>query len=139
MPTNVYLSQPALTINSVNLTDQASAATITYTIEALESTALSSSSRSYVGGLQNNEISVTLYQSYAASSTEASIYALVGTTTTVVISPTAAGLTTPSGTSPKYTLTGAYLESHTPINATLGELSTLTLTFRGGTLTKATS
>lgn len=139
MPTNVYLSQPALTINSVNLTDQASAATITYTIEALESTALSSSARSYTGGLQNNEISVTLYQSYAASSTEASIYALVGTTTNIVISPTSAGLTTPSATSPKYTLTGAYLESHTPINATLGELSTLTLTFRGGTLTKATS
>ena len=139
MPTNVYLSQPALTINSVNLTDQASAATITYTIEALESTALSSSARSYTGGLQNNEISVTLYQSYAASSTEASIYALVGTTTNIVISPTSGGLTTPTATSPKYTLTGAYLESHTPINATLGELSTLTLTFRGGTLTKATT
>jgi hypothetical protein len=139
MPTNVYLSQPAITINSVNLTDQTSAATITYTIEALESTALSSSSRSYVGGLQNNEITVTLYQSYAASSTEASIYALVGTTTTVVLSPTAAGLTTPTATSPKYTLTGAYLETHTPIAATLGELSTLTLTFRGGTLTKAVS
>jgi hypothetical protein len=48
-------------------------------------------------------------------------------------------LTTPTAASPKYTLTGAYLESHTPINASLGELSTIDLTFTGGTLTKATS
>jgi len=42
-----------------------------------------------------------------------------------------------SATNPIYTLTGAYLESHTPINASLGELSTITLTFTGGVLTKA--
>jgi hypothetical protein len=61
----------------------------------------------------------------------------VGIQTTITISPTAAGLTTPAADAPKYTLTGAYLESHTPINASLGELSTITLTFSGGTLTKA--
>jgi hypothetical protein len=44
-----------------------------------------------------------------------------------------------SATNPSYTLTGAYLESHTPINASLGELSTIDLTFTGGTLAKATS
>ena len=92
-----------------------------------------------VASLQNNTFEVELFQSYAASETEASIYSLVGLQTTITVSPTAAGLVTPSATSPKYTLTGAYLASHTPINATLGELSTITLTFTGGTLTKATS
>jgi len=141
MATTVYLSNPALTVNSVDLTDQATSATLTFAYDQLETTAFGQTARSYgassVTSLQNNTFEVELYQSYAASETEASIYSLVGIQTTITISPTAAGLVTPSATSPKYTLTGAYLSSHTPISASLGELSTVTLTFTGGTLTKA--
>ena len=137
MATATFLSGAAITINSVDLSDQLTSATLTYTAEALEATSLADTARKFVSGLQNNEISVTLMQSYAATETEASIYPLVGTTTTIAISPTAAGLTTPSATSPKYTLTGAYLESHTPINGSVGELSMVELVFRGGTLAKA--
>jgi len=143
MATTVYLSNPALTINSVNLTDQATSAVLTYVYEQLETTAFGDTGRKYgcssVTSLQNNTFEVTLYQSYAATETEATIYGLVGIQTTIAISPTATGLATPSATDPKYTLTGCYLESHTPINATLGELSTVTLTFTGGTLVKAVS
>jgi hypothetical protein len=136
MATSVYLSSPDLTINSVSLTDQATAAVITYSVEALENTAFGSTARTYTAGLANNSITVTLYQSYAATETEASIYSLVGTTTTIVLKPASGAV---SATNPSYTLTDAYLESHTPINASLGELSTIDLTFTGGTLTKATS
>ncbi len=139
MATSVYLSNPSVTINSVDLSDQCTAASITYNVEALENTAFGSTARTYTSGLANNSITVTLYQSYAAAETEVSVYSLVGTQVTIEVSPTAAGLTTPTATAPKYTLTGAYLESHTPINASLGELSTIDLTFTGGTLTKATS
>jgi len=143
MATSVYLSSPALTINSVDLTDQATSAVLTYNYEQLETTSFGDTARKFGGAavtsLQNNSFEVTLYQSYAASETEASVFGLVGIQTTITVSPTAAGLVTPSATSPKYTLTGAYLESHTPINASLGELSTITLTFTGGTLTKAVS
>jgi hypothetical protein len=143
MATSVYLSSPALTINSVDLTDQATSAVLTYNYEQLETTSFGDTARKFGGAavtsLQNNSFEVTLYQSYAATETEATIYGLVGIQTTITVSPTAAGLATPSATSPKYTLTGAYLESHTPINASLGELSTITLTFTGGTLTKAVS
>jgi len=136
MPTSTYLSNPAVTINSVDLSDQCTSATLTYTAEALESTAFGDTARKYTSGLQNNEVTVTLYQSYAASETEASIYALVGTTTNLVLKPSSSAV---SSTNPSYTLTGAYLETHTPIAASLGELSTVTLTFRGGTLAKATT
>jgi hypothetical protein len=139
MSTSVYLSNPAIKIATVDLTNQATAATLTYNVEALENTAFGSTARTYTAGLANNSITVTLYQSYAAAETEVSVYSLVGTQVTIEISPTAAGLATPSATAPKYTLTGAYLESHTPINASLGELSTIDLTFTGGTLAKATS
>jgi hypothetical protein len=143
MATTVYLSNPALTINAVDLTDQATSATLTFAFDQLETTAFGQTARvfgaSTVTSLQNNTFEVELYQSYAATETEASIYGLVGIQTDIEISPSAAGLATPSATAPKYTLTGAYLASHTPISATLGELSTITLTFTGGTLTKATS
>ena len=36
MANSVYLSNPALTINSVNLTDQATEATLTYAYDQLE-------------------------------------------------------------------------------------------------------
>jgi len=136
MATSTYLSNPDVTINSVSLTDQCTSATVTYTAEALESTAFGDSARKYTSGLQNNEVTVTLYQSYAATETEATIYALVGTTTNLVLKPSSSAV---SSTNPSYTLTGAYLETHTPIAASLGELSTVTLTFRGGTLAKATT
>ena len=143
MATTVYLSNPALTINSVNLTDQATEATLTFEYDQLETTAFGDTARKFgastVTSLQNNTFEVTLFQSYEASETEATIYGLVGITTTITVSPTAAGLVTPTSTSPKYTLTGCYLAEHTPISASLGELSTITLTFAGGALTKAVS
>ena len=134
MATSTDLSNPAITINSVDLSDQCTSATLTYTAEALEATAFGDTARKYTSGLQNNEVTVTLYQSYAATETEATIYGLVGTTTNLVLKPSSAAV---SATNPSYTLTGAYLETHTPIAASLGELSTVTLTFRGGTLAKA--
>jgi len=138
MATSVYLSNPKVTINAVDLQDQCTSATVNYVYEQLETTAFGDTARKYgastVTSLQNNSIEVELYQSYAASETEATIYGLVGIQTTIVVKPTSAAV---SATNPSYTLTGCYLESHTPINASLGELSTLTLTFSGGSLVKA--
>ena len=138
MATSVYLSNPNVTINSVDLRDQCTSATLNYVYEQLETTAFGDTARKFgassVTSLQNNSVEIELYQSYAGSETEATIYGLVGIQTTILLAP-ATGIA--SATNPIYTLTGAYLESHTPINASLGELSTITLTFTGGVLTKA--
>ena len=131
---STYLSNPSITINSVDLSDQCTSAVINYVAEQLENTTFSNTSRSFTSGLYSNTVTVTLYQSYAASETEASIYSLVGTTTTLVLKPSSSAV---GASNPSYTLTGAYLSAHTPINASLGELSTITLTFAGGALTKA--
>ena len=138
MATSVYLSNPVVTINSVALTDQCTSATVNYVYEQLETTSFGDTARKFGGAaitsLQNNSIEVELFQSYAASETEATVFGLVGVTTTLIVAP-ASGIA--SATNPIFTLTGCYLESHTPINASLGELSTLTLSFAGGVLTKA--
>jgi len=138
MATTVYLSNPTITINSVDLQDQCTSAVVTYAFDQLETTAFGDTARKFgastVTSLQNNTIEVELYQSYVASETEATIFGLVGIQTTIIVKPTSAAV---SATNPSYTLTGCYLASHTPINASLGELSLLTLTFAGGVLTKA--
>ena len=140
MATSVYLSNPNVTINGVALQDQCTSATVNYVYEQLETTSFGDTARKFGGAaitsLQNNSIEVELYQSYAASETEDTIFGLVGIQTTIIVAP-ASGVV--SSSNPFFTGVGMYLESHTPINASLGELSTITLTFTGGVLTKTTS
>lgn len=124
----------SITINSVALSDHANSIVLTYEVEQQDATVMGGN-RAFVGGIQNNTLEVTLYQDFAAASVEATIYPLVGTSTTVVVKPTSAAV---GATNPSYTLTGTYLASHTPINATdVGATAPITLTFTGGTLTKA--
>ena len=133
MATTTYLSNPDVTIATVNLRDQCTAATLTRTVEALESTAFGDTARFMSAGQKNNELTLTLYMSYAATETYATLASLVGTQCNVLVSPQAP--TTPntySATNPGFILTGTYLESLPVINATMGELSTIDITFTGG-------
>jgi hypothetical protein len=132
MASATYLSNPVLTINSVDLTDMCSAATLTYLVEALEDTAFGTNARTYTAGLVNNEVTLTMYASFAATETYATLQPLVGTKTTITLKPTSA---VDSATNPKFVLTDCYLESLPIINASLGELSTYEITFMGGSLT----
>jgi hypothetical protein len=135
MASATYLSNPGVLINNVNLTDMCTSATVTKTIESLEATAFGSTSRSYTAGLANQEITLDLYMSYAATETYATLADLVGTTTTVKVASTDAALITATPTAPRFELVGCYLEALPVINATMGELSTISITFTGGVLT----
>ena len=132
MASSTYLSNPVLTINSVDLTDMCTAATLTYLVEALEDTAFGTNSRSYTAGLVNNEVTLTMYASFAATETYATLFNLVGAKTNVTLTPASGA---ESATNPKFILTGCYLESLPVINASLGTLSTYDVVFQGGALT----
>ena len=136
MATSTYLSNPTVTINSVDVTDQCSSANLTRVIEALESTSFGLTARVYVGGLENSTLTLTMYNSFAASETYATLKTLVGTTTTVTIKPTSAAT---SATNPLSTLTGCYLETLPIVNAALGSLDTIDITLTGGVYSVATS
>ena len=129
MASATYLSNPKVTINSVDLQDMCTAATLNVVYEALEDTAFGQTERTYTGGLGNHELTVTFYMSYASSETYATLKDLVGTTTTVIVKPTSAA---DSATNPGFTLTGAYLEELNVVNASLGELGTVECTWTGG-------
>ena len=129
MATSTYLSNPVVTVNSVDLSDQCTAAVLTRVIESLESTAFGQTNRSYVGGLENSTLTLTMYNSFAVTETYATLKALVGTQTTVKIKPTSAAT---SATNPESTLTLTYLESLPIVNGQLGALDTIDITFTGG-------
>jgi hypothetical protein len=105
-------------------------------VEALEDTAFGTNSRSYTAGLVNNEVTLTMYASFAATETYATLFPLIGTKTIVTLKPTSAA---DSATNPRFILTDCYLESLPVINASLGELSTYDITFMGGALTLDTT
>ena len=132
MPTSTYLSNPVVTVNAVDLTDQVSASTLTRVIEALESTSFGKTARVYVSGLENSTLTLTAYNSFATSETYSTLSGLVGTSTTVKIKPTSAAA---SATNPEFTLTGCYLETLPLVNAALGALDTIDITFTGGVYT----
>lgn len=132
MSTVTYLSNPTVTVTSpsaMTLTDHCSAATLTLTAEALENTAFGQTSRTFTAGLYNNELTLTLFQGYGATEVETMLNSMFGVASTIVISPAGA---TESASNPEYTLTGCYLETVTPISATVGELSVVEATFKGG-------
>jgi len=132
----IVLKDVSVTINSVDLSSRATNVVINYEKEAVEVTAFGDNNRKFTDGLGNISATVTLQQDFAAANVEATVYPLVGTTTTVVFKPTSSAV---GADNPSYTITGAYLASHTPLNGGVGELGTSELTFQGGSLAKATS
>jgi hypothetical protein len=132
MATSTYLSGiTTLTVNAVDVADNCTMLSVTELRETLDQTTLTNASRRFRGGLYNNEITMTLFQSYVAGEVFATIQPLVGLTTTVVATVTDGAVTK------TITLANCYLESMPLINANLGELSTVDLTFVGGELSIA--
>jgi hypothetical protein len=129
MPSSTYLSNPVVTVNSVSLTGQCTAATFNRRYDQLEATAFGDTDRKFTKGLENNELTLTLYMSYASAETYATLAGLVGTTTTVRVQPAAPP---DSATNPGFILTDCFLSELPVINATMGELSTIDVSFVGG-------
>jgi hypothetical protein len=136
MATSTYLANPTFTVNSIDLTDQCKSVVFTRTIEALESTAFGATERVFTGGLGNHQCVVTLLFAYNANEPYATLKDLVGTQTTIIVKPTSSAT---SATNPAFTLTNTFLESLDVVNASLGELSEVQLTFIGGAYTAETS
>jgi hypothetical protein len=132
----LVLTNAQILVNNVDLSGFSNSLELNYEVEAVEVTSFGTN-RSFVGGLQNNTLTVEFMQDFAATEVEATVFPLVGTTTIVKVLPVKG--TAISATNPQYVLTGTYLASHTPVAATVGELAMTSLTFTGGTLTKLTS
>jgi hypothetical protein len=137
MPTSTYLSNPVVLIGAssaatTDITDQVSAVTVNYVVEALEDTAFGSTARTNTAGLQSNSATLTLYASFASSESYAILAPLVGTKCYIKVTP-ASGANT--ATNPGFELTNTYLSALPVMNANLGELATYDIELMGGAYT----
>ena len=132
----IVLTDAKVTVNGVNLSDHIASVTLSASTDVIETTAFgSTAAKTRVAGLQDNSVTLEFHQDFAASNVEATIYPLLGNTTTIVVSPTS----TVSATSPSYTFT-ALVSEWTPLNGGVGELATASVTWSiSGAITKATS
>ena len=137
MATSTYLSNPVVLIGAssaatTDITDQVSAVTVNYVVEALEDTAFGSTARTNTAGLQSNSATLTLYASYASAESYATLSALVGTKCYIKVTP-ASGANT--ATNPGFELTNTFLSQLPVINANLGELAVYDVELVGGSYT----
>jgi hypothetical protein len=116
-------------INSIPLSGNIAAATITTTSEEVEVTAFGNTYRQRVGGLKDASVSLDWHQDYGAASVHATLNPLLGSYATVTIVPTSGSVT---ATNPSVTAVFLVTE-YSPISGTIGDLSTFSTTFPLGT------
>lgn len=136
MATTTYLSNPNLvSVNSVDLTDNCSAVSMTLGNTSLDATAFGATGLAMVSGLQTVSGSLTLFSAYGAGDVEATIYAQVGLGTTTIIVQKGATI---SASNPKWTISNCMIKDY-PIEMKIGELQIMTVNFEAGTWARAIS
>ena len=128
------MTDASVTVNSVDLSSYVTSLTLNYEKDSVEVTAMGSSGHTFTGGLQNVSLDVTFNQDFAATKVAATLDALIGTTTTVVVKPTSAAV---SATNPSYTMSNAFLAATQPVAGSVGDLASMSVSFTGGTIVKA--
>jgi hypothetical protein len=132
----IVLTDAKVTINSVVLSDHISSITIDTKEDIIETTGFGSSAKTRVAGLVDNSVMLDFFQDFAATNVEATIYPLLGSTTTIVVQPASTAVST---TNPTYTFT-ALVSEWTPLKGGIGQLATASVTWPiSGSITKATS
>ena len=128
------ITNASITIGGVDLSSSIRKVTLSSSRAELDTTTFGSTGKRRVAGLADNKVSLDFNQDFSASSVEASIYTLLGTTTTIVIKPLGA---TVSATNPSYTFT-ALVTDWTPLDVQVGDLASATISGPiDGTITKA--
>jgi hypothetical protein len=132
----LVLTNPKVTINSVDLSDHISSVTLDTKADVLETSSFGSTSKTRVAGLLDNSITIEWFQDFAGSSVEATIYPLIGQATTVLVQPVSASVT---ATNPTYTVS-AVVSEWQPLKGGVGQLATASTTWSiSGAITKASA
>lgn len=136
MATFVY-TDASVVVNTVDLSDHVKSCSVNYEAEMLDDTVMGDTTRSNIAGLLNWSMDVEFLQDFASAKVDATLFALVGSASfTVTVKPTSGSV---SATNPSFS-GSAVLESYPPMTGSVGDLETVSATFRSaGALTRATS
>ncbi|HEY5987000.1 MAG TPA: hypothetical protein VIV12_11590 [Streptosporangiaceae bacterium] len=125
-----------ISVNSVDLSDWCTSATLSVEVDEQEDTAFGDTYRSRLGGLRDWSLDLEFNQDFAASAVEATLFSLLGTSTAVDIR---ANTNLVTATNPRYT-GNVLVTQFSPIDGAVGDIATTSVSWPGnGTLTRATS
>lgn len=120
----------AISINGTPLSGNIAAATVNTTSAEVETTAFGNTHIQRVGGLKDASVSLDFHQDFAVGSVHDIINGVgIGSYATVTIVPTSGSV---SATNPRVTLS-ALVTEYNPIEATIGDLATFSVTWPLGT------
>jgi hypothetical protein len=132
----IVLTNAYVVFGTTDLSDHIASVTLNSTFDIVETTAFGNTAKTRVAGLADNSVSFEFHQDYATSSVEQTIYPLLGTAVTVSVKPVN---TTTSTVNPAYGFS-ALVSEWTPLNGSVGELATASVTWPiSGAITKTTS
>ena len=124
-------------VNTVDLSDHVTSATLNRAFDELEVTAMGDSGHKFVKGLESSTITLDFLNDTATANVLQTLQAAWGTNVTVVLLQSKG--TAVSATNPLYTAT-CLINNTTDINGAVGDLSTQSLTFNvSGTVAVATT
>jgi hypothetical protein len=123
-----------ITLNAVNLTDHLVQVQTSLEAGEVETTTFGKTWRTRVGGLKTGSVTLQFNQDFAASNVDATIWPLLGGTTTIVVSPTSSAIGTAN---PSYSFP-VLVNSYEPFNSNVGDLATVSITWpTAGEVTRA--
>lgn len=124
------LTNASVTINTVDVSTYVTSVSLSYEKDAIETTAMSATGHVFTGGLQNNSVTLELQNDEALAKTMETLFAAVGSgANTLVLKNTTSGAT--------FTCSNMFLQTSTPVNGSIGELATQSVTFTGGSVVKS--
>lgn len=122
----IFLSNGVVvTLNSVDLSDHVTSATINRSFDELEVTAMGDTAHKFVKGLEASTITLDFLNDTASANVLQTLQAAWGTTVTLTLKQTSAAT---SATNPLYSTT-VLVNNTTDINGAVGDISTQSITF----------
>jgi hypothetical protein len=125
-----------ITINGTDFSSSLAAATLDISAAEQEVTAFGDTFVQRISGLKDASISLDFHQDFGSASVDATLFPLLGSQATVVITPTNAT----ASTSPAYS--GVFLcTEYQPYASSVGDLATLSVSWplASGTIARGTS
>jgi hypothetical protein len=113
-------------INSVDISDHVSSATLSQIFDELEITSLGDLSHKFVKGLEASTLSLDFFNDFAASQVTPTLQAAYGTTVTAVLIPVKG--TAVGAANPLYTVS-ILVNNLTPISGDVASINSSSITF----------
>lgn len=122
-------------LGATTISDHVSSITLNREVDAVEITAMSDTDHVFLKGLNANSVTIEFFNDFAASSVNSIIDDAMGTYLNLRLVPVSGTVTS---TNPSYTMS-CFIQQWQPINGSVSDVSTASVTWPVKSLTKATS